>query len=364
MSCPRSSARGEPLREDVVQTLLDLISIKSDLEHGPAPVIAYARRRLQDAGLKTKIVGPENAPALIATHGRKSGMVFSGHLDTVPIGDGWTKEQGEEEDGRVYGRGAVDMKGACAAMIEAAAALAREDVPVTVAFTSDEEEQMMGVNSVIEEAAVRRAKGIIVGEPTGLCPAYREKGVFRFRLTTRGRGAHSSQPWLGDDAMLKMHYCLDRLLDLAEISSQRSTGMTMCFTTIQGGTKNNVVADHCTAEIDVRFPLPQTPHDVHDIIVNRLRGESYHMDVEYSLEAFESDPSSPLNVELSRFLGTEPIVVPYATEAPRYASVNPDVCICGPGDIALAHAADEFVEVRELEEMYDLLLHLGRQVQG
>ena len=94
MSCPRSSARGEPLREDVVQTLLDLISIKSDLEHGPAPVIAYARRRLQDAGLKTKIVGPENAPALIATHGRKSGMVFSGHLDTVPIGDGWTKEQG------------------------------------------------------------------------------------------------------------------------------------------------------------------------------------------------------------------------------------------------------------------------------
>ena len=160
--------------------------------------------------------------------------------------------------------------------------------------------------------------------------------------------------------MLKMHYCLDRLLDLAEISSQRSTGMTMCFTTIQGGTKNNVVADHCTAEIDVRFPLPQTPHDVHDIIVNRLRGESYHMDVEYSLEAFESDPSSPLNVELSRFLGTEPIVVPYATEAPRYASVNPDVCICGPGDIARSRRR-RVRRGERAEEMYDF--SPGRQVQ-
>ena len=326
--------------------------------------MSYARRRLQEAGLRTRIVGQQDAPALIATYGRKAGIVFSGHLDTVPVGEDWTREQGEEDDGRIYGRGTVDMKGACAAMIEAAGALVKEDLPVTVAFTTDEEEQMVSVEPLLNEAAVRRAKGIIVGEPTALCPAYREKGVFRFRLTTRGKAAHSSQPWLGEDAVLKMHYCLDRLLDLTEISSQRSTGMTMCFSTIQGGTKNNVVADRCTAEIDVRFPLPQTTHDVHDIIVNRLRGESYRMDVEYTLEAFESDPASPLNAELSRFLGTEPIVVPYASEAPRFASVNPRVCICGPGDPDLAHTADEFVEVRELDEMYDLLVHMGRRAQG
>ncbi len=338
--------------------------IDSDLEHDPAPILSYAKRRLQEAGLKTRIIGPEDGPALIATFGRKGGMLFSGHLDTVPTGEDWTRGQGEEDDNRIYGRGTVDMKGACAAMIEAAATLVREEVPVTVAFTTDEEEQMVGVNSVIEEPAVRRAKGIIVGEPTALCPAYREKGMFRFRLTTMGKAAHSSQPWLGEDAVLKMHYCLDRLLDLAEISSQRSTGMTMCFSTIQGGAKNNVVADRCTTEIDVRFPLPQTSHDIHDIIVNRLRGESYRMDVDYVLEAFESDPSSPLNAEMSRFLGTEPIVVPYATEAPKYASVNPRVCICGPGDPDLAHTADEFVEVRELDEMYDLLVHMGRHAQG
>lgn len=352
------------MRDQVVPTLQDLLAIDSDLNHDPAPIVAYAKLRLEEAGMKVRVVGPKDTPAILATYGRRRGVLFSGHLDTVPIGSGWTQMQGEIAENRVYGRGAVDMKGACAAMIEAAADLVADDVPVTVAFTTDEEEQMYSTAAVVKEAAVHRAKAVIIGEPTGLCPAYREKGIFRFRLTTSGRAAHASQPWLGEDAILKMHYCLGRLLDLAEISTQRSTGMTMCFSTIEGGTKNNVVSDHCTVEVDVRFPLPQTSHDIHDIIVNRLRGEVYQMDVEYVIEAYESDPQDPLSSELSRFLGTEPIVVPYATEAPRYAAVNPRVYICGPGDPRLAHTADEFVEIQELEEMYDVLVHIARHAQG
>jgi len=351
------------LRDDIVRTLLDLLDIESDLNHDPGPVLSYAKHRLQDAGLRVKIIGKKEAPAIIATYREDPSMIFSGHLDTVPMGHGWTRRQGEKEDGRIYGRGTVDMKGACAAMIEAASALVDEDIPIAVAFTSDEEEQMASINSVIREPAVKRAKGIIVGEPTGLCPAYREKGVFRFSLTTKGKAAHSSQPWLGEDAVLKMYYCLSRLLDLAETSRQESTGITMCFSTIRGGIKNNVVADRCTAEIDIRFPLPYTPRDIQEIIVNRLGGESYRIDIDCALEAFEFDALSPLNLELSKFLGAEPIIVPYATEAPRFASVNPKVCICGPGNPELAHAIDEYVEIRELERMYELLIHMGRKAQ-
>jgi acetylornithine deacetylase/succinyl-diaminopimelate desuccinylase-like protein len=161
-----------------------------------------------------------------------------------------------------------------------------------------------------------------------------------------------------------MHYCLGRLLDLAEISSQKSTGMTMCFSTIEGGNKNNVVSDRCSVEVDVRFPSTQSIHDIEDIIVNRLRGEVYEMDIEYTLGAFESDPHSEISNELSNFLGTEPIVVPYATEAPKYAAVNPHVYICGPGDPHLAHTTDEFVELQELEEAHDMIVHLAKYVQG
>ena len=223
---------------------------------------------------------------------------------------------------------------------------------------------MEGVSYIVEDEVVRKAKGVLIMEPSGLSPAYREKGVFRFRLTTQGRAAHASQPWLGDDAILKMHYCLGRLLDLAEISAQRSTGMTMCISTIQGGNKNNVVSDHCTVEVDVRHPSTQTSKDIEDIVVNRLRGEVYKMDVEYTIGAFESDPLSEISKVLSEFLGTDPIVVPYATEAPKYAAVNPHVYICGPGDPHLAHIIDEYAEIQELEEAHDMIIHLARYVQG
>ncbi len=160
-----------------------------------------------------------------------------------------------------------------------------------------------------------------------------------------------------------MHSCLSKLKDLATSARLESTGMTMCFTTIHGGNKNNVVADHCTTEVDVRFPLPQVEDDIRDIIVNRLRGEDFQLDVEYTIEAYESDPNSQVGLEMARFLGTAPIVVPYATEAPKYAAHNPNVYICGPGDPHLAHTIDEFVEVQELEETYDLFSHIARYVQ-
>jgi acetylornithine deacetylase/succinyl-diaminopimelate desuccinylase-like protein len=88
------------------------------------------------------------------------------------------------------------------------------------------------------------------------------------------------------------------------------------------------------------------------------------MKIEYVLGAFESDPNSEISRVLSDFLGTDPIVVPYATEAPKYASVNPNVYICGPGDPHLAHTADEFVEIQELEEAHDMIVHLAKYVQG
>lgn len=351
------------MRSNVVPTLQELISFESDLHSDMGPVLGYVSGRLKDAGMKVRRVGKEDFPVIIATYSR-GGMLFSGHLDTVPVGTGWSREQGEIDGPRLYGRGSTDMKGFGAAVIEAAEDLVKEKVPFSVCFTTDEEEQMEGVDAAVQESVVKNAKGVLVGEPTGLAPAYREKGLFRFRLTTKGRAAHASQPWLGDDAVLKMHYLIDRLLDLAEISTQKSTGMTLCVTTIQGGDKNNVVADHCTAEVDMRFPLPQTSLDVQDIVVNRLRGEAFQMQVEYTIEAFESDPRSEIGAELARFLGTEPTVVPYATEAPKFAAVNPNVFICGPGDPKLAHTIDEHVLIRELEEAYDMITHIARYVQG
>ncbi|MBM4237642.1 MAG: M20 family metallopeptidase, partial [Euryarchaeota archaeon] len=288
------------------------------------------------------------------------GIVFSGHLDTVPIGDGWTRKQGEVEGDRVYGRGTADMKGAVASILHAAADLASENIPCAVLLTTDEEEKMLGALELSTLGLVREARVMVICEPTNLRVACKEKGVFRFRLVTRGRAAHSSQSWLGDNAILRMHALLSRLLDLARTPAGPTDGMTMCYSTIRGGTKNNVVPDRCETEIDARFPAPLTPDEVEGLVRKRLAGEQYELETIYGLEAFQSDPDSWAARELAATSGTKPIDVPYATEAPRYAAANPSIYIFGPGDPALAHVADEHVEISKLTKTREALVRLGR----
>ena len=81
------------------------------------------------------------------------------------------------------------------------------------------------------------------------------------------------------------------------------------------------------------------------------------MTSELILDAFESDMNDPLAKEIIKFLNSDAVDMPYVTEAPYFAKINPHVFICGPGDPQLAHVVDEFVEINELEKTYDLLIH-------
>jgi acetylornithine deacetylase/succinyl-diaminopimelate desuccinylase-like protein len=311
-----------------------------------------------------KTVGNEDAPAIFATSGLR-GIIFSGHLDTVPIGDGWKRKQGEISKGRVYGRGTSDMKGGVASMLHAAETLVEDEIPCSIMLTTDEEERMLGALELGKIDAVRKAPAIVICEPTGLDVACKEKGVYRFRLVTHGKAAHSSQSWLGENAIVKMHSLLGRLSHLAKTPRGPTDGLTMCFTTIRGGTKNNVVPDRCEAEIDVRFPAPQTPDHIAAMLHDRLGGKGYDIEVIYGLDAFETDPKFWVVDEIKRLLGTKVISVPYATEAPRYAKANSSIYVCGPGEPAMAHVVDECVDIGKLEKAYEMLVHLAkRAAQG
>ena len=247
--------------EAIRKTLLELLAIDSDNRADKSAILAYVTERLEGCGMRVDRIGGSDTPAVLATVGG-GGVVLSGHLDTVPIGEGWSRRQGEIDGDRVYGRGAADMKGAVAAMLHATAELAENDVPCSVALTTDEEERMLGAREIAKRPEIISSKGIVICEPTGLDIACREKGVFRFRLRTRGKAAHSSQSWLGDNAIMRMHQALSRLTDLAQTPSAPTDGLTMCFATIRGGTKNNVVPDRCETEIDARFPAPDTPDSI------------------------------------------------------------------------------------------------------
>ena len=347
------------MTESVVETLIDMILIGSAEKESKDEIVKYASDWLKDLGMEVDIVGDKRHPALCAYNGFR-GVALSGHLDTVPIGERWTKDQGEMLDGKVFGRGSADMKGGCAAMLHAAKALMAEDLDCYLLFTTDEEDLMTGANALIRTHGAKNARAIVIGEPTNLRPVYKEKGVARVELTAYGKASHASMPWLGENAIMTMSRLLDKLGALNAEGREAAEGLTMNATTIKGGDMYNVIPDECKVDLDVRFPATMNGHEVFSSIMATLKGEDCELALLHEFPAFQTDPDSPLVKAATAYLEQEPVAVPYATEAAVYAKVNPNILICGPGDTDVAHTADEFVEMAQLDQAVQLYIHLAR----
>lgn len=345
----------------VMETLIDLLLIRSDHNDRKEEMVEYVSGWLKSLGAEVDLVGDRESPAIIAYNG-VNGLALSGHLDTVPMGSNWTMEQGEVEAGRIYGRGASDMKGACACMLHTAKALMKQDIDFYVLFTTDEEVRMNGARSLLRTHAVKNASAIIIGEPTDLRVAYREKGVSTFELTTSGRTAHASMPWLGDNAIMRMGRLLEKVEEYSQEVRAQGQDVTVGVTVIQGGEKSNVIPDRCYAELDVRVPYPLQAKDVEAGLRKKLEGQEFELRVPYDMPAFETNPDSHLVRAALKHLGTEAIVVPYATEAAVYSAEVKDIVICGPGRPEMAHAPDEYVEKEKLERAISLYIELAKQV--
>ena len=349
------------MTESVVETLIDMILIGSEERESKDEIVKYASDWLKDLGMEVDIVGDKRHPALCAYNGFR-GVALSGHLDTVPIGDRWTKDQGEMSEGKVFGRGSADMKGGCAAMLHAAKALMADDLDCYILFTTDEEDLMTGANALIRTHGAKNARAIVIGEPTNMRPVYKEKGVARVGLKAYGKASHASMPWLGENAIMTMSRLLDKLGALNAEGREAAEGLTMNATTIKGGDMYNVIPDECEVDLDVRFPATMNPHEVFSSILATLKGEDCELALLHEFPAFETDPESPLVKAATAYLKQEPMAVPYATEAAVFAKVNPNILICGPGDTDVAHTADEFVEMAQLEQAVQLYLHLAKSL--
>lgn len=351
------------MTRELVRNLIELLNVRSDTNEGKKALFELVRSRLEEIGLTTVVGGAHDSPAMLASNG-SGGIAFAAHLDTVPAGDDWTREDGEVEAGRVYGLGAADMKGGMAAMMAAARVLKEEDVPFSLLITTDEEELMTGAEFLARRPEVGRASGILVGEPTDLKVAWKEKGISRLTLTAHGVAAHASMPWNGDNAIMRMAALLDKLDPMLKVPEGPTDGLTLVVSTIRGGTRNNIVPDRCDAQLNARFPYPLTAKEVRERIMRNLEGESYDIIMQYELPAFETSPDTALIRELLDAGADGIFAVPYATEAAVYSSVNPLVAVCGPGSPNMAHTKDEYVERWQLERAFRLYCEMGRRLQG
>jgi acetylornithine deacetylase len=265
------------MRDSVIELLRQLVAIDSvnpTLVPGGAGEQAIAEHlasTLRAAGLDVELepVAPGRPNVVAELRGRQPGptLLFCGHLDTVGVEGMERPFDPQERDGRLYGRGAYDMKGGVAAMVDAACALARrgglERGRLLVAGVADEEYTSLGAEALVRR---HRADAAIVTEPTGFAVTLGHKGFSWVRIETRGVAAHGSNFRDGRDAILRMGRVLARLEALAErLRSGPAHPLlgppSLHASLIGGGKELSTYPDSCVLDIE-RRTVDGEPADV------------------------------------------------------------------------------------------------------
>jgi acetylornithine deacetylase len=296
-------------------------------------------------------------------------ILLAPHLDTVDVA---SEEQllPREKNGRLYGRGACDTKGSAAVMMTALCELARNGPrPATteIFFTGLVDEEIGQGGSRALAASGMKADLAIIGEPTRLQLVTAHKGNLWLKLETHGKAAHGSRPDLGKNAIHEMARIVDLLETkyAAQIRRYRHPLLghaTVNVGTINGGVQANIVPAQCSITIDRRTVPGETDAGVWRELRTLLRKNRLKATLVNTKSAsclpLETKPSLPLVQKFMRSLGQKkPAGVNYFCDASVLAQGGIPSVVFGPGDIAHAHTADEWISLAELERGRKLLVN-------
>ncbi len=322
---------------------------------------------------------------IVAVHepaGATSTLVFEVHQDTVPTDHMTIAPFGAQiENGRLFGRGACDVKGGMAAMLTAFARTVRAGTGrkrLVLACAVDEEHTFLGVQRLVRDdlrGGVAAPIHAVVAEPTCLDIVHAHKGAVRWHLRTAGRSCHSSRPELGVNAIYHMAALLPLVERYAEELRQSRTDPllgppTLSVGRIEGGTSVNTVPDRCQIEIDRRSLPGETAAGVHADFEAYLRNQA-PAGIDFTCAepwlncpALPPEGSAGLIAELGRFIdevrGSHKVgPVPYGTDASTIAEAGIPSVVFGPGNIDQAHTCDEWIDLEEVELASEILYRLA-----
>ena len=329
---------------------------------GEGAVAHLVAERLERVGLEVHVEeaapGRPNVVGVARGTGGGRTLLLNAHTDTVGLlePDGGTSPR--REDGRLYGRGAYDMKASLAAIMLAGGEAARRSLrgDVVVTAVCDEEVASIGTARIAERY---RADAAIVSEPTELSLALAHKGFAAFEVETRGRAAHGSRPDLGVDAIARMGHVLVRLEELDRELRAKPThpllgSGSVHASLVSGGQEYSSYPERCLLQGERRTIPGETVADVEQ----ELRGLLGELDgatrVVFSRGPFEASEDEPLVELLRRHAGDPEVVgVPFWADSALLADAGIPTVVFGPAGDG-AHAAVEWVDLDSAERCLEI----------
>jgi acetylornithine deacetylase len=372
-----------PARGAIVDLLRELVAIESVNStlvaggSGEAELAAFVASWLERAGLDVEVheAAPGRPNVVAVARGRHGGrsLLLNAHLDTVGLGRMMDPLAGRVADGRMYGRGAYDMKASLAAimLVGAAAAEAGLAGDVIVAAVVDEEAESVGTAAL---AGRVRASAAVVAEPTELEVCIAHKGFVWLEVETRGVAAHGSRYEEGVDAIARMGRLLGRLEE--HDRSLRSDGSphpllgggSVHASLIEGGSELSTYPASCLLTLE-RRTLPGESAAQVEAELRALLPEDAAIRTTFVREPLETREDEPVVEALcrsaERVLGRAPAIVgvPFWTDAALLASAGVPTVVFGPAG-AGAHADVEWVDLESVEQCQAILLGTARDLCG
>ncbi len=378
----RIAERADPV--DMTRRLVRTPSVNPGLEKdgaGEGAVAELAAGWLAGWGYETAITEVSAGRCNVVSRrggGSDPSLLLNGHLDTVGVSGMTEPFSGAVREGRLYGRGAADMKSGVACILAVAAELASGDIPgeLIVALTADEEHASIGMDALVGSGVA--ADAAVVCEPTGLAVMPAHKGFLWIDVRVAGRAAHGSRPDAGIDAIAHMGH----LLVAFEEEAERLGGETghpllgpasLHAGTIRGGSAPSVYPDRCHLVVERRTLPGETAATVMDEtarVVAAARRRCPELDASVEPGLFRAATEVPVSSSLVEGLrracaraglpGDVRGMSAWVDACFLNESGTPAVCF-GPGSIAQAHTADEWVSVAEIDTCAQVLTDFSRR---
>ncbi|MFX1288648.1 MAG: M20 family metallopeptidase [Promethearchaeota archaeon] len=310
-------------------------------------------------GFNKKGVELKNLITRIGTGQKK--IILSGHLDVVPAGENsqwkYPPFSAELVDGKLYGRGACDMKGGLTMLIGTIIHLKEfpellKNYTILFLASADEESGMTGAYNYVKKGFMKDSILLIIGEPTNMNIGIAEKGLLWADIHVYGKGGHASTPEVGINSIEGTLNIIPQLYNCLDNVENRILGSsTLNIGKISGGVAYNIVPDKTVLSVDYRY-IPEQDYARLSENLQAIDASPCRVEVKitHTLPALQTEIGIPFIQNLKKFSGKKIIGIPYATDAGILVQKRNPVpfVIYGPGDPRVIHKYNEYIKVSDV----------------